>query len=123
MQSTGSETPSKLYITLYSTQLFIKDRYAYVGKTEEDFRSRFLSHPRGTNKYSILNQNSTTLTSFALCVLKQKYPNKLFYLAEQVLLCLLGTYRSEILNAVSYMNQTTIDDQSKPPTMPTLFGL
>ncbi|KAF7673330.1 hypothetical protein GT037_008653 [Alternaria burnsii] len=87
-------------------------KYAYVGKTEEDFRSRFLSHPRGTNKYSILNQNSTTLTSFALCVLSKKHPTKLFYLAEQVLLCLLGTYRSEILNAVSYMNQTTIEDQS-----------
>ena len=74
-------------------------RYAYVGKTEDSFSARFRSHPHTTTKYGMLNKNSEDLKSFALCRLHD-VPSSLFFVAEQILLCLMGTYRADILTAI-----------------------
>jgi hypothetical protein len=78
----------------------IHSRYAYVGKAEEDFYERYKSHEHGSDKYAILNQNSTDLVSFALCVLENQ-ESGVHCLAQQILLCLLGTYTSAIKLLVS----------------------
>jgi len=94
-----------------------------VGKTENAFNIRFKGHFYGRHKYATLNQNSENLKSFALCVLNDKHPNKLYHLAEQVLLCLLGTYRSEIMNAASSTNPTQFEHKGKPKIARTLLEL
>lgn len=73
-----------------------RSRYGYVGKTEEDFLSKFYAHLSGSHLYAVLNRGCTNLKSLALCIMDTVLESQLFYIAEQVLLCLMGTYKASV---------------------------
>jgi hypothetical protein len=69
-------------------------RYVYVGQTIVDFSTRYQSHPFGSHKYAILNRASDDLSGIALYVLDAGTPRSMYYLAEQIMVLLLGTYKA-----------------------------
>lgn len=71
-------------------------RYAYFGQTKDDFASRFVSHTQGTHRYAQLNRCSTSLLSFAFCRWSGTVDREFYFVAEQVFICLLGTYRDDV---------------------------
>ena len=71
--------------------------YAYVGKST-DFGSRFESHPHSSGKYGDLSRNSESLHMIALCVLSVTAEPGLSYLTEQLFVCLLQTYKPDLLS-------------------------
>lgn len=71
----------------------------------------------GNHKFAILNQNATNIKAFALCIIKDynatgKINSKFFYVAEQVMLCLMGTYKA----GVRRQNSTSAGESSKLTT-------
>jgi hypothetical protein len=70
-------------------------RYAYVGKSN-DLGSHFESHLHSFSKYGDLTRNSESLDMIALCVLSATADPGLFYLTEQLFVCLLQTYKPEL---------------------------
>jgi hypothetical protein len=77
--------------------------YAYVGKTV-DFGSRFASHGVYQGRYGDLTRNSS-LTMIVLCRLSSTEYSGFFFLVEQIFVCLLQTYKEDIL-----LSDTTIKD-------------
>jgi hypothetical protein len=74
-----------------------KSTYLYVGKTN-DFASRKEQHKSGNHSYVDLTRNSEVIVMVALCVLPKTADNGLYYLTEQIFVCLLDTYRPDIVN-------------------------
>ncbi|OAL57079.1 hypothetical protein IQ07DRAFT_594504 [Pyrenochaeta sp. DS3sAY3a] len=72
------------------------ESYVYVGKTV-DFGARFSSHRYATSNYGELTRNSEVLMMIALCILPGATEEGLFYLVEQIFLCLLQTYKEELI--------------------------
>jgi hypothetical protein len=74
--------------------------YGYVGKTV-NFKNRFGTHPYGLHKYSDLSRNSTTLIMCTLCVMEDEDYRELFLLVDQIFICLLQTYRADIMRPLT----------------------
>jgi hypothetical protein len=69
-----------------------------VGQTTVDFAARFQGHRSAKSKYVDLTLASTSLRSCALCILAEDTEIAMYYIAEQVFVCLLGTYRAGVLH-------------------------
>jgi hypothetical protein len=61
------------------------------------FATRFQRHRGAKTKYGDLTLASTSLHSCALCILAEDTEIAMYYVAEQVFVCLLGTYRASVL--------------------------
>jgi hypothetical protein len=70
-------------------------RYAYVGKST-DFGLGFESHLHSSSKYGDLSRNSESLDMIALCVLSATANPGMFYLTEQLFVCLWQTYKPDL---------------------------
>ncbi|KAI4608895.1 hypothetical protein J4E83_008934 [Alternaria metachromatica] len=70
--------------------------YVYIGKTV-DYRNRFDSHPESTSSYGDLTRNSAFIESSALCTMTDEDNIDFSYLVEQIFVCLLESYRSDLL--------------------------
>ncbi|KAJ4380122.1 hypothetical protein N0V86_004431 [Didymella sp. IMI 355093] len=73
-----------------------KTSYLYTGKTV-DFETRFRAHQDTQSSYGELTRNSTFLTMFALCILDASEEKGMYFLTEQVFVCLFQTYRPSVL--------------------------
>jgi hypothetical protein len=71
--------------------------FAYVGKAI-DFRTRYKSHPYSTTKYGLLTLDSQSLRMVPLCILDDRDTRVLSNVVEQVFICLLETYRGDLLH-------------------------
>ncbi|KAI4604615.1 hypothetical protein J4E80_011014 [Alternaria sp. BMP 0032] len=71
--------------------------YLYVGKTN-DFASRNEQHKHGQSSYGDLTRNSEVTKMIALCVLPNTADHGLYYLTEQIFVCLLDTYRPDVVD-------------------------
>lgn len=78
------------------TQWEKKTSYLYTGKSV-DFEARFRGHRDAQSSYGELTRNSTSLTMFALCILGESEEKSMYFLTEQVFVCLLQTYRPSVL--------------------------
>jgi hypothetical protein len=67
-----------------------------VGKTV-DYRDRWGSHPDSLSSYGELTNNSSVLKSVALYIMADDDNIDFSYLVEQIFVCLLETYRSDLL--------------------------
>jgi hypothetical protein len=74
-----------------------KTKYLYIGKTN-DFGARFGTHPSTRNTYGDLTRNSDVLCMIAVCILPPTSESGLYYLAEQIFVCLLQTYKRFLLD-------------------------
>ncbi|USP82788.1 hypothetical protein yc1106_10062 [Curvularia clavata] len=75
-----------------------RSSYAYVGQTN-DFAERNESHKQNyRTSYGTLTRDSEVICMIALCVLPPGEDSGLHYLAEQIFVCMLQTYRSEVLD-------------------------
>jgi hypothetical protein len=74
--------------------------YAYVGKTI-DFPQRNDGHQYATSSYGNMTRNSKSLVVIALCILHKSAEDRLFYLTEQIFVCLLETYKPGVVNPTS----------------------
>lgn len=74
-------------------------QYAYVGKTV-DFDDRHRGHLDAKTTYGDLNRNSTAIMSLALCILDPTLDQGFVYLAEQVFVSMLQTYRSLLVQSM-----------------------
>ncbi|EMD90152.1 hypothetical protein COCC4DRAFT_19168 [Bipolaris maydis ATCC 48331] len=83
-----------------------RSSYGYVGHSR-DFAKRNAAHKSNyISIYGDLTRNSEVLHMIALCVLPDTIDSGLYYLVEQMFICMLGTYRPELL-----------DRQSQHPSM------
>jgi hypothetical protein len=71
--------------------------YAYVGKTN-DFARRNEEHKYTTSSYGDMTNNSKSLVMIALCILSKTAEDGLYYLTEQIFVCLLETYKPSVVN-------------------------
>jgi hypothetical protein len=70
--------------------------YCYVGKTA-DFEGRYHGHMQKTSShYSDLSLNSSIINMIALCVLSKSEEDGMFFLTEQIFVCLLQTYKENL---------------------------
>jgi hypothetical protein len=76
-----------------------KSSYCYVGKTN-DFGERHGQHQYTKTSYGDLTRNSSNLVMIALCILDADSEHEaMFFLVEQIYVCLLETYREGLLKA------------------------
>jgi hypothetical protein len=99
-----------VYERFHSTKDKIETRkntstYLYVGKVA-DFGDKLQEHKDDKSSYGDLTRNSTTLAMIALCELNDSQPDSMFYLTEQIFVCLLQTYRKDV---VPQANETKTD--------------
>ncbi len=102
MSSTGILIPGKFTPSreAFDYSLIQGLRYTYVGYTLVDFAQQYIAHQNGNHQYAILNRSSTILQSFALCVLHESVPHEVYYVARQIFVCLLGTYKASVLQVL-----------------------
>ncbi|PVI00272.1 hypothetical protein DM02DRAFT_708773 [Periconia macrospinosa] len=73
--------------------------YLYVGQTA-DFNDRHRRHSRDhEGLYNKLTKASRKVLSCAICVLDENTPKSVFHFAEQIFVCMLGTYRKWLFAA------------------------
>ncbi|KAI4639082.1 hypothetical protein J4E93_009572 [Alternaria ventricosa] len=72
-----------------------KATYAYVGKTN-DFAARNYNHDYSTSSYGEMTRNSQSLVMIALCILAKTAEDGMFFLTEQIFVCLLETYKPNV---------------------------
>ncbi|KAJ8106933.1 hypothetical protein OPT61_g9213 [Boeremia exigua] len=100
-QSTEGGVYSRLHVANDKVKLWEKNAsYLYIGKTD-NFVSRNADHRLETSSYGELTRNSTFLRMFALYLLQQSEEQGLYFLAEQVLVCLLQAYQPAVLAATA----------------------
>ncbi len=91
-----------LYIRLHksnSTVPYWKKNAAYAyGGHSVDLRARFLSHKHQKSRYGDLTRGSDSLVMLAVCLLSRSDHKKYAYLFEQIMVCLLESYRSVLLS-------------------------
>ncbi|KAJ8116623.1 hypothetical protein OPT61_g1993 [Boeremia exigua] len=98
---TSSSGQAEVYAKFHQTSPEVKhwepnSSYCYVGKAN-DMESQFSSHKSTASAYHELIQNSSRLRMIALCILPATANDGLFYLTEQIFICLLQTYQSFLL--------------------------
>lgn len=71
--------------------------YLYVGHSK-NMDSRHATHPYSTSSYGILNRNAD-VRAFALCLLPEESHKIFLYLAEQVLMCMLQSFRKGVYSS------------------------
>jgi hypothetical protein len=74
--------------------------YAYCGQTV-NFSNRWNTHQTGFTKYGMLTKASLKVVMIPLCILNNKAAQVVFYLAEQMFVCMLGTYREDVINLMN----------------------
>jgi hypothetical protein len=72
--------------------------YCYVGKSTE-FITRFKSHVHSQTVYGNLTRGSSSLRMIALCIIDVHADDGVFYLFEQLFVCLLQTYRDDVIGS------------------------
>ena len=86
----------RLHLTNNNVKLWTpKATYAYVGKTN-DLATRNDSHKYATTSYGEMTRNSLSLVMIALCILAKTAEDGMFFLTEQIFVCLLETYKPNV---------------------------
>lgn len=100
IKDAASSNGSGVYIRLHKTgsQVIAEwkphSSYIYTGKTK-NFAERNDQHKTTASRYGDLNRNSTVVSMIALCILPVDGDDGLYYLTEQMIICLLETYRPD----------------------------
>jgi hypothetical protein len=87
--------------------------YGYLGKTVH-FRNRYRDHMHATNRYGDLCRNSPTLVMHGLCIMEEADCRDFALLVEQIFVCLLQTYRADLLRPLSGPFPTKIPSATDP---------
>ncbi|CAI6246548.1 unnamed protein product [Periconia digitata] len=85
--------------------------YLYVGHSK-NLDSRHASHLSSTGSYGILNRNAD-VRAFALCLLPKESHKIFLYIAEQVLMCMLQSFRKGIYSSSCESKHVAMVHQAK----------